>query len=105
MEEQIAVALTTAEVDWIRGAITQRLIVESDPGLRDFLDTLADQFEQSVDASAWRSQTDGRHPPAAMSHASNSPEMGAHGEQTDIRRAPIPLRSDCRRRPSQEGSP
>ena len=96
MEEQIAVALTTAEVDWIRGAITQRLIVESDPGLRDFLDTLADQFEQSVDASAWRSQTDGRHPPAAMSHASNSSEKGAHGEQTDIRRAPIPLRSDCR---------
>ena len=52
MEEQIAVALTTAEVDWIRGAITRRLIVESDPGLRDFLDTLADHFEQTVDASA-----------------------------------------------------
>ena len=31
MEEQIAVALTTAEVDWIRGAITQRLTVESGP--------------------------------------------------------------------------
>ena len=88
MEEQIAVALTTVQVDWIRGAITQQLTVESDPGLRDFLDTLADQFEQSVDASAWRSQTDGRHPPAARSHTSNSPETGVHGEGTDIRRAP-----------------
>ena len=94
MEEQIVVALITAQVDWIRGAITQRLTVESDPELRDFLDTLADQFEQSVDASAWRSQTDGRHPPAAMSHASNSPETGAHGEQTDIRRAPTARHRD-----------
>ena len=32
MEEQIVVALTTAQVDWLRGAITQRLTVESDPG-------------------------------------------------------------------------
>ena len=46
------VRLTTVQVDWLRGAITQRLIVESDPEQRDFLDTLADQFEQSVDASA-----------------------------------------------------
>ena len=52
MEEQIVVALTTAQVDWLRGAITQRHTVESDPEQRDFLDTLADQFEQSVDASA-----------------------------------------------------
>ena len=52
MEEQIVVALTTAQVDWLRGAITQRLNVESDLEQRDFLDTLADQFDQSVDASA-----------------------------------------------------
>jgi len=31
MEEQIVVALTTAQVDWLRGAIAQRLAVETDP--------------------------------------------------------------------------
>ena len=71
MEEQIVVALTTAQVDWLRGAITQRLTVESDPEQRDFLDALADQFEQRRRVRVTVPEPAGQPAGAARRHASN----------------------------------
>ena len=68
MEEQIAVALTTAQVDWICGAITQRRTVESDPEQRARRPLRADRRRVSMTVPAHG----GRNPPAlAKRHASN----------------------------------